>query len=92
MRDSGEPYMAHPVKVAHILADMRMDIVAMQTGLLHDVVEDTSVTLDQVRKEFGEKVARCVDGVTKLSKLDFYSAEDRQGIRGHHTGRVASRR
>ena len=78
MRDSGEPYMAHPVKVAHILADMRMDTVAMQTGLLHDVVEDTSVTLDQVRKEFGEEVARCVDGVTKLSKLDFYSAEDRQ--------------
>jgi guanosine-3',5'-bis(diphosphate) 3'-pyrophosphohydrolase len=68
----------HPLMVAHILADMRMDIVAMVTGLLHDVVEDTSVTVDQVRKEFGEEVARCVDGVTKLSKLDFYSAEDRQ--------------
>ena len=77
-RDSGEPYMLHPILVAHILADMRMDIVAMETGLLHDVVEDTSVTVDQVRKEFGEEVARCVDGVTKLSKLDFYSAEDRQ--------------
>ncbi len=78
MRSSGEPYMIHPLKVAHILADMRMDLVAMETGLLHDVVEDTSVTLDQVRKEFGEEVARCVDGVTKLSKLDFYSAEERQ--------------
>jgi GTP pyrophosphokinase len=78
VRDSGEPYMVHPLGVAHILADMRMDLVAMQTGLLHDVVEDTSVTVDQVRKEFGEEVARCVDGVTKLSKLDFYSAEDRQ--------------
>jgi len=78
MRDSGEPYMVHPVKVAHILADMRMDLVAMETGLLHDVVEDTSVTVDQVRKEFGDEVARCVDGVTKLSKLDFYSAEERQ--------------
>jgi guanosine-3',5'-bis(diphosphate) 3'-pyrophosphohydrolase len=77
-RDSGEPYMMHPLMVAHILADMRMDIVAMVTGLLHDVVEDTSVTVEQVRKEFGEEVARCVDGVTKLSKLDFYSAEDRQ--------------
>jgi guanosine-3',5'-bis(diphosphate) 3'-pyrophosphohydrolase len=77
-RDSGEPYMVHPVMVAHILADMRMDSVAMQTGLLHDVVEDTSVTVDQVRKEFGEEVARCVDGVTKLSKLDFFSAEERQ--------------
>jgi len=77
-RDSGEPYMAHPVMVAHILADMRMDTVAMQTGLLHDVVEDTSVTVEQVRKEFGPEVARCVDGVTKLTKLDVFSAEDRQ--------------
>ena len=70
--------MMHPLMVAHILADMRMDVVAMETGLLHDVVEDTSVTVEQVRKEFGEDVARCVDGVTKLSKLDFFSAEDRQ--------------
>jgi guanosine-3',5'-bis(diphosphate) 3'-pyrophosphohydrolase len=78
MRVSGEPYMIHPVRVAHILADMRMDLVSMQTGLLHDVVEDTSVELDEIRKQFGEEVARCVDGVTKLSKLDFYSAEERQ--------------
>ena len=77
-RDSGEPYMFHPIKVAMILAEMRMDLVAMETGLLHDVVEDTSVTVELVRKEFGPDVARCVDGVTKLSKLDFYSAEDRQ--------------
>src|ERR1039457_4610525 len=80
-RDSGEPYMMHPVMVAHILADMRMDQVAMQTGLLHDVVEDTSVTVEQVLKEFGEEVARSVDGVTKLSKLDFFSAEERQAER-----------
>ncbi|MGA2117003.1 MAG: bifunctional (p)ppGpp synthetase/guanosine-3',5'-bis(diphosphate) 3'-pyrophosphohydrolase [Bryobacteraceae bacterium] len=77
-RDSGEPYMAHPIHVAIILAEMRMDLVAMETGLLHDVVEDTSVTVELVRKEFGPEVARCVDGVTKLSKLDFISAEDRQ--------------
>lgn len=77
-RDSGEPYMVHPVMVAHILAEMKMDLVAMQTGLLHDVVEDTSVTVEQVRKEFGEEVARSVDGVTKLTKLDFFSAEERQ--------------
>jgi GTP pyrophosphokinase len=77
-RDSGEPYMVHPVMVAHILADMRMDVVAMETGLLHDVVEDTSVTVEQVRKEFGDEVARCVDGVTKLTKLDFFNAEERQ--------------
>jgi GTP pyrophosphokinase len=78
MRDSGEPYMVHPANVALILAEMRMDAVAIQTGLLHDVVEDTSVTVEQVRKEFGEEVARSVDGVTKLTKLDFFSAEERQ--------------
>jgi GTP diphosphokinase / guanosine-3',5'-bis(diphosphate) 3'-diphosphatase len=77
-RDSGEPYMVHPLMVAHILADMRMDLVAIETGLLHDVVEDTSVTVEQVRKEFGEEVARCVDGLTKLSKLDVFGAEERQ--------------
>src|SRR5436305_12880653 len=70
--------MAHPVMVAHILAGMRMDLVALQTGILHDVVEDTSVTVEQVRKEFGDDVARCVDGLTKLSKLDIFGAEERQ--------------
>ncbi len=78
VRDSGEPYMVHPILVARILAEMRMDVVGMETGLLHDLVEDTSVTIDEVRERFGEDVARCVDGVTKLSKLDFFSAEDRQ--------------
>jgi GTP diphosphokinase / guanosine-3',5'-bis(diphosphate) 3'-diphosphatase len=78
MRSSGETYMVHPLQVAHILADMRMDLVAMQTGLLHDLVEDTSVTIEQVRREFGDEVARSVDGVTKLTKLDFFSAEERQ--------------
>jgi guanosine-3',5'-bis(diphosphate) 3'-pyrophosphohydrolase len=78
LRDSGEPYILHPLMVAHILADMRMDTVSVTTGLLHDIVEDTSVTVEEIRKGFGEDVARCVDGVTKLSKLDFFSAEDRQ--------------
>src|SRR5215470_6341381 len=77
-RDSGEPYMNHPLHVARTLADMRMDLVCIETGLLHDVVEDTDVTLEEIRKNFGPEVARCVDGVTKLGKLDFYSAEDRQ--------------
>jgi GTP pyrophosphokinase len=77
-RDSGEPYMVHPTAVSLILAGMKVDLTALQTGLLHDVVEDTSVTIDTVRKEFGADVARCVDGVTKLSKLDFFSAEERQ--------------
>src|ERR1022692_1556984 len=77
-RDSGEPYMNHPLMVSHTLADMKMDLVCIETGLLHDVVEDTDVTVEEVRKNFGDEVARCVDGVTKLGKLDFYSAEDRQ--------------
>ena len=77
-RDSGEPYMNHPLHVSLTLADMRMDPVCIETGLLHDVVEDTDVTIEDIRKNFGDEVARCVDGVTKLGKLDFYSAEDRQ--------------
>jgi GTP diphosphokinase / guanosine-3',5'-bis(diphosphate) 3'-diphosphatase len=78
VRESGEPYMAHPLQVTIILADMQMDMVCLETGLLHDTVEDTTVSLDQIKKEFGEEVARCVDGVTKLSKLHLYSREERQ--------------
>jgi len=78
VRESGEPYMVHPLQVTLILADMQMDLVCLETGLLHDTVEDTSLSLDQIRKEFGEEVARCVDGVTKLSKLHLYSREERQ--------------
>jgi GTP pyrophosphokinase len=77
-RVSGEPYMSHPLAVARLLAGMRLDVVCIETGLLHDVVEDTSVTVADIQKSFGEEVARCVDGVTKLSKIDFFSAEDRQ--------------
>jgi GTP pyrophosphokinase len=64
LRSSGEPYMIHPLHVTLILADMQMDAVCLQTGLLHDVVEDTSVSIEQIKKDFGEEVARCVDGVT----------------------------
>jgi guanosine-3',5'-bis(diphosphate) 3'-pyrophosphohydrolase len=78
LRQSGEPYMVHPLQVTLILADMQMDMVCLETGLLHDTVEDTSVSIDQIRKTFGEEVARCVDGVTKLSKLNLYSREERQ--------------
>ena len=78
VRDSGDPYITHPLAVAGILADMHMDMVSMETGLLHDTVEDTGVTVEQIKAEFGDEVARCVDGVTKLSKLHFYSREDRQ--------------
>ncbi len=78
LRQSGEPYMVHPLMVAHILADMRMDLVTIETGLLHDLVEDTRMTPEEIRKDFGDEVARCVDGVTKLSKLDIFNAEERQ--------------
>ena len=77
-RDSGEPYMVHPLTVTLILADMQMDMICLQTGLLHDVVEDTSVSLEEIRKRFGPEVARCVDGATKLSKLNLHSREERQ--------------
>jgi GTP pyrophosphokinase len=77
-RVSGEPFVVHPLEVARILAGMNMDLVSLQTALLHDVVEDTEADVEEVRKAFGEEVARCVDGVTKLGKLDLYSAEERQ--------------
>jgi GTP pyrophosphokinase len=78
LRASGAPYLMHPLAVAQILADMRMDVVSIVTGLLHDIVEDTIVSAADVQKFFGDEVSRCVDGVTKLSKLDFSSSEDRQ--------------
>ena len=78
LRQSGEPYMIHPLHVTLILADMQMDMVVLITGLLHDTVEDTSLSLEQIKKEFGPEVAACVDGVTKLSKLKLYSREERQ--------------
>ena len=77
-RSSGEPYMVHPLLVTRQLADMSMDMVCLETGLLHDVVEDTTATLEEIRREFGDEVARCVDGVTKLGKLDMASREERQ--------------
>lgn len=77
-RESGEPYVAHPLNVAIILAGMNMDLVCIQTGILHDVLEDTGASLDDLRQNFGDDVARTVDGVTKLSKLKFYDREERQ--------------
>lgn len=78
LRKSGEPYIIHPVAVAQILADMNMDLVCIQTALLHDVVEDTSVTVEEIRRRFGNEVAVCVDGVTKLGKIHLYSREEQQ--------------
>ena len=77
-RASGEPYVIHPIGVAQILADMKMDPNAIAAGLLHDLVEDTSVTIVDIRKEFGEQVAHLVEGVTKISKINFSTREERQ--------------
>ncbi len=77
-RATGEPYMIHPLLVARQLADMHMDMTCLETGLLHDVVEDTSATIEEIKSNFGEEVARCVDGVTKLSKLNLANREERQ--------------
>jgi GTP pyrophosphokinase len=77
-RRSGELYITHPLWVAHILADMQMDLVSLQTALLHDVLEDTLATPEEIREKFGEDVLRCVDGVTKLSKISFANRHDRQ--------------
>lgn len=78
LRQCGAPYITHPLEVALILADMQMDLVGLQTALLHDVLEDTSTTVEELRQRFGEEVAGCVDGVTKLSKLNLASPEERQ--------------
>src|ERR1019366_9783351 len=77
-RVSGEPYLVHPLMVARQLASMNMDLVCLETGLLHDVVEDTTATIAEIKKEFGDDVARVVDGVTKMSKLNLASREERQ--------------
>jgi len=77
-RASGEPYLIHPLEVALVLSEMKMDAVAVAAGLLHDSVEDTSVTIVDLRKEFGEQVAHIVEGVTKISKIDFSSQEEQQ--------------
>jgi len=78
MRASGEPYLVHPLEVALVLTEMKMDPVAVAAGLLHDSVEDTSVTIVDIRKEFGEQVAHIVEGVTKISKIDFATREEQQ--------------
>ncbi len=79
IRRSGEPYISHPLSVAGILADLRLDLESVVTGLLHDTVEDTVVTVEQIKKEFGETVSMLVDGVTKISKMQFKTSTEAQG-------------
>src|SRR5256885_12751977 len=78
VRASGEPYLTHPLEVANLLAEMKMDAVTVSVGLLHDVVEDTLVSLEDVEAIFGSEVAHIVDGVTKISQIQFPSKEEKQ--------------
>ncbi len=78
MRKSGDPYFVHPTSVAEIIAELKLDTASICAGLLHDCVEDTLATVDDLEREFGDEVAFLVDGVTKLSQINFTSREDRQ--------------
>src|SRR5216683_55628 len=78
LRDSGDPYFSHPVEVAGLLAQMKLDTASIITGLLHDTVEDTVATLDDIERVFGPEIARLVDGVTKLSRIELQSDQTKQ--------------
>src|SRR6187402_730951 len=78
VRHSGDPYLVHPLEVADTLADMKLDVVAICAGLLHDVVEDTLVTPARIAELFGPEIAHVVEGVTKLGAITFSSSEERQ--------------
>lgn len=77
-RESGEPFVSHPLGVAEILVSLQMDDITVAASLLHDVVEDTEVTLEEIQERFGPEVAALVDGVTKLSRLPFQSKQEQQ--------------
>ncbi len=78
VRMNGEPYLTHPLEVANILAELKLDVVTVTSGLLHDVLEDTLMSSDEIRKQFGEEVYQIVDGVTKISQVQFTSRHQRQ--------------
>jgi GTP diphosphokinase / guanosine-3',5'-bis(diphosphate) 3'-diphosphatase len=77
-RSSGEPYILHPIEVASILAEYQLDTVTIATGLLHDTVEDTATTVEEIHKKFGPEIAGLVDGLTKISKITFHTSEEKQ--------------
>lgn len=79
-RQSGEPYLVHPLEVANILADLKLDPICVATGLLHDIVEDTETSAEEIVEYFGPEIAHLVDGLTKISKLDHASTEERQAL------------
>ena len=78
LRASGDPYFSHPVEVAGLLAQMKLDSASIVTGLLHDTVEDTVATLDDIERLFGPEIGRLVDGVTKLSRIELQSDQTKQ--------------
>jgi guanosine-3',5'-bis(diphosphate) 3'-pyrophosphohydrolase len=78
IRLSGLPYLSHPLEVAHILTDMKMDVTTVVAGLLHDTIEDTNAEVSEIERLFGKSVANIVDGVTKISKIQFNSKEEHQ--------------
>jgi (p)ppGpp synthetase, RelA/SpoT family len=78
LRESGEPYISHPLEVAHILADLELDCPAIIAGILHDTVEDTYCTFEQLKEQFGEEIAALVDGVTKLDRIPYTTKEEQQ--------------
>ncbi len=78
MRKSGDPYFIHPTSVAGVIAELRLDVASICAGLLHDVAEDTEVSIPEIEEGFGREIAQLVDGVTKLGNLTFQSKEDKQ--------------
>jgi len=79
-RQSGEPYLVHPLEVANILTELNLDPICVATGLLHDIVEDTDTSAEEIEEYFGPEIAHLVDGLTKISKLDHASTEERQAL------------
>ncbi len=78
LRNSGEPYIVHPLRVAYTLAELELDVSTISAGLLHDVLEDTKITMAELEQKFGTEVSQLVDGVTKLGKLEYKSKEEQQ--------------
>src|SRR5574340_145748 len=77
MRLSGESYLIHPIEVAKILADLRLDPATVAAAILHDTIEDTTSTYEEIKDLFGDEVAKLVDGMTKLSRIELQSREER---------------
>ncbi|MBI5039171.1 MAG: bifunctional (p)ppGpp synthetase/guanosine-3',5'-bis(diphosphate) 3'-pyrophosphohydrolase, partial [Nitrospirae bacterium] len=78
VRKSGEPFLKHPLEVAHVLARMKMDVPSIVVGLLHDTVEDSLTTVEDIAEKFGKEIAELVEGLTKISKVEFMSREEKQ--------------